>query len=415
MYVEPATADEVAFVLRVAADHGLPVSVRGSRHSQSGQCLGERAIALGTRLLSDLHVDPERQCVVAGAGTTWRTILAAAFDVGLLPPGLTLVVDTTIAGTLSVGGVGGESFSIGAQVNNVLYLDVVTLDGQVVRCSPEENRELYDAVRAGLGQCGVIIRAQYPLRRCRPRLRTYTFIYDDAAAFVDDLRDLQREPRAELVLGFVTPSDDGRMSIMLALGKEFADPSELDDGAMASGLRHRRQLPSADAPLWDEGGIPGHVFFRVHTGRHWYRGGAPLLANPWVDHLFTPENAVGALDRLLSKPPAPLRMGTCGLIPVAASGRAAPLFALPGPEPLNIGIGMFPMVPAGFKMEAAAIMNEYSRRFCDAGGKRYLSGFVDFDGHAWATHYGEAWPWFRAMKHRYDPRGLLNPGFIGWG
>jgi FAD/FMN-containing dehydrogenase len=310
-------------------------------------------VTLGTRHLGELRIDPERQCVLAGAGTTWRRIVDGAFDVGLLPPGLTLVVDTTIAGTLSVGGVGGESFSIGAQVNNVLYLDVVTVDGQELRCSPEENRELYDAVRAGLGQCGVVIRAAYPLRRCRPRLRTYFFTYDDAAAFVEDLCHLQREPRSDLVLAFVMPSDEGRMSIMLALGKEFESQSELDDGAMAVGLHHRKQLASGDASLWNESGIPGHVFFRMHTGNAWYRNGAPERSHPWVDHLFTPERATWALDRLLAEPPAPLRMGTCGLIPVAASGHAAPLFALPGPEALHIGIGMFPNVPAVFKTEAA--------------------------------------------------------------
>jgi hypothetical protein len=132
-----------------------------------------------------------------------------------------------------------------------------------------------------------------------------------------------------------------------------------------------------------------------------------------VDHLFTRDIAVEALDELLSKPPAPLRMGTCGLIPVAMGDGSAPLFAAPGKSEMLIGLGMFPNVPAAFREEAVSIMREYSEKWCHAGGKRYLSGYVDFASEPdWAIHYGDAWTWFREMKRRLDPSGLLNPGFV---
>ena len=134
----------------------------------------------------------------------------AAFQASLLPEGLTLVVDTTCGGTLSVGGVGGESFRVGAQVNNVRSLDVATLDGRVLTCSPTENRDVFDCVRGGLGQCGVILRATYPLRPCKRNVRTYFLVYDDAEAWVTDLQRIRAEARGELVLGFVMPSQTGR-------------------------------------------------------------------------------------------------------------------------------------------------------------------------------------------------------------
>ena len=46
LVIEPANTDEVLFVLKIAADYGVPVSTRGSAHSQSGQCLSERSIVL---------------------------------------------------------------------------------------------------------------------------------------------------------------------------------------------------------------------------------------------------------------------------------------------------------------------------------------------------------------------------------
>ena len=48
------------------------------------------------------------------------------------------------------------------------------------------------------------------------------------------------------------------------------------------------------------------------------------------------------------------------------------------------------------------------------GGKRYLSGHVDFDRDGWRAHFGDQWPSFCALKRRYDPDGRLNPGFIAF-
>lgn len=400
------------FVLEVAREHGVPVAVRGSGHSQSGQCLVEDGIVLDMRSMSAVKIDGVRQTIEAEGGATWRSIVDAAFACGLVPRGLTLVVDATIAGTLSVGGVGSESFRIGPQVNNVLELDVALPEGRVVRCSARENRDVFDSVRAGLGQCGVIVRAVYPLRPCKPRLRTYFFGYRRAEPCVRDLFELHERPRSELLLGFLSPAADKGWTILLAVGKEFEWEDELGDD-VGAGLRYAEELPYKDAPLWDPSGIPGHIFFRMHTGSFWNDGNAPRIVHPWVDHLFTRDGAVAALDELLSKPPAPLRMGTCGLIPVAMSGDAAPLFAVPEAKGMLVGVGMFPNVPAEFADEAVSIMRDYGSKWCVAGGKRYLSGFVDFDSEgAWAAHYGDAWPWFKKMKAEYDPLGLLNPGFV---
>ena len=151
-------------------------------------------------------------------------------------------------------------------------------------------------------------------------------------------------------------------SILLAVGKEFDHEHELDDDSMRVSLRYDKELPSKDLPLWADNGVPGHLFFRLHAEGSWNAGGPPPSSHPWVDHVFTPVAAVEVLERMLQTLPAALRMGTCGLIPVATSGERAPLFALPASEELLIGIGMFPNVPSMLKEGAAALMSEYSRQ-----------------------------------------------------
>jgi FAD/FMN-containing dehydrogenase len=46
------------------------------------------------------------------------------------------------------------------------------------------------------------------------------------------------------------------------------------------------------------------------------------------------------------------------------------------------------------------------------GGKRYLSGYVAFTEAGWREHFGPMWEPFAAAKRRWDPDGVLNPGFV---
>ncbi|PYS95884.1 MAG: hypothetical protein DMF50_06840, partial [Acidobacteria bacterium] len=50
-----------------------------------------------------------------------------------------------------------------------------------------------------------------------------------------------------------------------------------------------------------------------------------------------------------------------------------------------------------------------------ARGKRYLSGFIEFDRARWKQHFGPRWDDLCRLKKTYDPGGILNPGFIDYG
>jgi hypothetical protein len=68
-----------------------------------------------------------------------------------------------VGGTLSVGGVGETSYRLGAQVDHVSEMDVVTGKGNLVTSAPERQSELFHSMSAGMGQRGFITRAQLRL------------------------------------------------------------------------------------------------------------------------------------------------------------------------------------------------------------------------------------------------------------
>lgn len=198
--VRPASAAEVAIAVGEAAGRGLRVAARGCGHSTYGQALCPGGVVLDMRGLAAVReVTPDR--VVAEAGATWREVLAATLPHGRTPPVLTDYLDLTVGGTLSAGGIGGTSWRDGAQTDHVLELEVVTGTGEIVRCSPEMRPELFDAVRAGLGRCGVIVAATFALVGAPRRVVTGKASYGGVAELLAAQRRLAEEHAADDIAG----------------------------------------------------------------------------------------------------------------------------------------------------------------------------------------------------------------------
>ena len=126
--------------------------------------------------------------VEVGAGMLWRTVLQATTAKGLTPPVLTGYLGLSVGGTLSVGGVGGTTYRYGAQVDNVLQLQVVTGEGQLQTCSASQQPDLFEAALAGQGQCGIIVKATLRLVPAETNTRTFLLFYPDVPTMLADER-----------------------------------------------------------------------------------------------------------------------------------------------------------------------------------------------------------------------------------
>lgn len=403
-------AAELQAALRIGAEFAMPIVTRGSGHSQSGQCLADGALVIDMKALNSVDLDADSGSGWLGAGATWHQVIDAAYAQRRMPVGPTMIVDTTVGGTLSVGGLGSESFRTGTQADQLLELEVATLDGQLVRCSFEHNRELFDAVRAGVGQCGVIVRARYPLREAKTKLRTYTFAYTDARALVADMLALGREPCCDFMFAAMLWNEQRGWQVLLFAGKEHDDASELNETTLLSALHPQRELARTDAVLWRADGQPGHPFMRRFVEQS-----AGVLHHPWVDHLCEPQAGAELLSSVLAEPAVAPRPGTSGVvISIAAHRRRAPLLQ-PQTKGTLLLLGLSPEARAEQLDAARTHMRRQHERGAAMGGKRYLSGFIDgWTEDDWSRQFGAAWPWFRSLKARYDPSGLLNNAFIRW-
>ena len=417
--VEPKSADDVVAAIRFAREKGLTLSARGSGHSQSFLAINDGGILLDMRSLGRIgRVDRDALTVDVEGGTLWGDLIRHLAPLGLAPPVLTNNLDVTVGGTLSIAGIGVASFRHGTQGDQVAELDVVTGAGDLVTCAPGRNGDLFQAIIAGLGQVGVITRARLKLRSMKPMTRTYYLLYDDARRFMEDARAAMDSGRWDHLESWASPCPQGTKPVggrrqvfakwffPFHLTVEFEPGAPPDDAALLRGLNPYERLYTDDLPTLD--------FFERLTPVFdlWKRGGTWEHVHPWMETVLPWETAPDLLDAILPDlPPSILVGGHVLLWPAKGNTSRSRLFMRPPGENL-MGFGILPAIPPKFWAEAKPMLENASRLSVAMGGKRYLSGYVEFDEAEWRAHFGAEWEFLRGAKQKYDPDSVLNPGFV---
>ncbi|HSQ59386.1 MAG TPA: FAD-binding protein [Acidobacteriota bacterium] len=416
--VRPASVDDVIEAIRFARSRGLHVATRGAGHSQSHLGVSDGGILLDmTSMGRALRVDGDALWVDVEGGAIWRDVVRATVSDLLVPPVLTNNLSVTVGGTLSIAGIGVASFRHGTQGDQVLELDVVTGDGELVTCGPDRDPDLFWSVAAGLGQVGVIVRARLRLRRAKPMTRTYYLLYDDTARFFEDSKRAMDDGRWEHIESWASPCPQGTKPVSgrrqvfarwfypAHFTAEF-DTTPPDDRAMLDGYRPYETLYTDDLPILDFLERLDPVFDL------WKRGGTWEHVHPWMETVLPWETAPAMLEALLPDlPPQILVGGHVLLWPAKGIASRSRLFMRPPGGDL-MGFGLLPAIPPRFWEEAKPMVEMASRLSTAMGGKRYLSGYVDFTEEMWREHFGAMWDPFVAAKRRWDPDGVLNPGFV---
>lgn len=423
------TTEEVAEVVRYCRQNGLTITARGQGHSQSGQATSRGGVLLDTASMSRIHeIDQEGLTVTLDCGVVWRDLVKTVVPMGLVPPVLTNNLSVTIAGTLSIAGLGVASFRYGAQVDNVLELEVVTGTGEIVTCSREQNRELFDVVRSGFGQFGVMTRAKLRLRKCKPKVRKFFLLYDDLETLMKDAESIMAagDTRFHTLESWCSPCPQGTKRIgegldlgvgmqvfaywmyPLHLTVEYDTGEEPDDQALLSGLNYYRHLETVEFSQLEFCDRLVPIF------QLWDRSGYSDMAHPWMETVLPWDQAKGYIEFALAGLP-PQALGPGGHIllwPSRCDTSEAPLFMHPDGE-FVMGWGILPGVPKKFLDQALTQLDMASELSIGYGGKRYLSGYITFDtAEKWAQHFGDRWPRIQAAKKTFDPDGIMNPGFI---
>lgn len=132
---KPATADEVAQLLKKASENGVPVTARGSGTGLSGAAIprADGLLISFERMNAVLEVDVTNQVAVVQPGVTLTELDAATAGTGLrymVHPG---ELSSSVGGNVGTNAGGMRAVKYGVARHNVLGLQAVLPTGEIIR------------------------------------------------------------------------------------------------------------------------------------------------------------------------------------------------------------------------------------------------------------------------------------------
>ncbi|KTD19241.1 D-arabinono-1,4-lactone oxidase [Legionella jordanis] len=151
----PSSLEELTGVLQTCYRAEKSIRPLGSRYSYT-PLIFSNEVALSLDSFSGIEeVNYDEMTVVVRGGTKIADLERELFARGLSLINLGDINQQTIAGLIATGS-HGTGLSFGIASTQIVWMQIVTADGEIIECSETENHEIFKAAQVSLGCLGVI-------------------------------------------------------------------------------------------------------------------------------------------------------------------------------------------------------------------------------------------------------------------
>lgn len=274
--IRPTGTEQLAEALRAIAPARLPIVPRGGGMSYTDGYLPKSPGSIMVDLLAMDRVetiDAEDRFVTAQCGVTWKQLFDSLAPHGVRTPyyGPLSGLRSTVGGALSQGSIFLGSGRHGPAAESVIGLDVVTVDGRVLRLGSHANRNGKpffrqfgpDTLGMFLSDCGALgikTRATFKLVEPQPESRFLSFSFREAAALFAAMAEVARADVVSEQFGF----DPGLQAVRMKRTSLAADAKALgavvkSAGGVLKGLKEGAKVVMAGRGFLEEGSFSIHL------------------------------------------------------------------------------------------------------------------------------------------------------------
>jgi FAD/FMN-containing dehydrogenase len=161
--VTPKNTAEVQEIIRQARTKRMAISVAGGRHAMGGQQFGTDTVLVDMTGLNSLTAyDPDRHLIEVSGGAFWPAIMdeylrrqagkAQQWGIAQKQTGADKI---SIAGTLAANA-HGRGLTMKPFISNIEAFTLINGDGELLKCSRDENPELFRLAIGGYGLFGIV-------------------------------------------------------------------------------------------------------------------------------------------------------------------------------------------------------------------------------------------------------------------
>jgi FAD/FMN-containing dehydrogenase len=402
------TADVMAAV-SFARDNDLPLAIRAGGHNIAGNALCDDGLVIDLTGMRSVHVDPDARIAYVDGGATLGDFDHEAQAFGLATP-LGINSTTGVAGLTLGGGFGWLSRMYGLTVDKLIGAEIVTADGRRRHIGPQQEPELFWAIRGGGGNFGVVTNFEFALEPVGPLVTAGLIVFpaEQGREVLMQYRDMVNTLPDEAAVWAVL-----RKAPPLPFLPAEVHGQDIVALAVFSPLAAEVALPMFD-PIRRFGRVLGeHVGEMPYTA--WQQIFDPLLApgarNYWKSHNFArlSDEAIDVVLRYAGSVPTPQTEIFLGLIGGQANALPTDATAYPHRNVLyamNVhGRWTDPLDDArciAWSREFFAAAAAY------AAGSVYINFLTQDEGSRIREAYGGNYDRLVQVKKRYDPRNLFR-------
>jgi FAD/FMN-containing dehydrogenase len=206
--VDPVRAEEqLAQLLAKATAEGRRVSIAGARHTMGGHTICPDGIVIDMRPWNRMELDAGRNVLKVQSGAIWKDIIeyldGQVRSVAVMQSNNSF----SVGGSISVN-CHGWQYGRPPIASTVESFRLMQADGKIVRCSRNENAELFALVLGGYGLFGVILDVELRVvPNERYRLEQYIVPVDQSLATLDS--KIKDQPDVQMVYARMGIVPDG--------------------------------------------------------------------------------------------------------------------------------------------------------------------------------------------------------------
>ncbi len=402
-------ADDVVHALAFARKTDLDISIRGAGHNIAGNAICDDGLMIDLSTMKNVRVDADRRRAYVEPGATLGVFDAAVQAHGLATP-VGINSTTGLAGLTVGGGFGWLTRKYGMTVDNLISVEMVTVDGARVRASEDENADIFWAIRGGGGNFGVVTQFEFKLYPVGPEILAglIVFPFDQAKQVLTKYREFVESAPEELnvwvvlrqapPLPFLPEDVHGKEVVVLPIfyGGDIEKGQKLIEPLRGFGDAHGEHIGAQPYVDWQQ------AFDPLLT---------PGARNYWKSHNFTKlsDAALDSIIEFAGKLPSSQCEIFIGLI-AGAPNRVAPDAMAYGHRDakfvLNVHARWDDARDDDTCITWAREFFKSSAPYASAGA--YVNFMTEEEGDRVATAYGANFARLVEIKKKYDPENILH-------
>jgi decaprenylphospho-beta-D-ribofuranose 2-oxidase len=206
----PSTVAGLRRLFELARRSGRAVGFRGTGNSYGDAAMNRENIVLDmSRLNRILEWDPENGRIRVEAGVTIQQLWQYILGDGWWPPIVPGTMRPTIGGCAAMNVHGKNAWKLGPVGDHIEEFDMMLPNGEIIRCSREQNSDIFHAAIGGFGMLGCFTSLTLQMKRIYSGLLTVDAIASRSLSQMMAQFD-EHLPSSDYLVGWIDALAGGR-------------------------------------------------------------------------------------------------------------------------------------------------------------------------------------------------------------